>query len=64
MNALLALSLKAKSIQLTPAFVWTAVLALMFAPLVQSLQVNNRPHLTQTKNCRPLFHYSWVAVFV
>jgi hypothetical protein len=41
MNAPLAPSLKAKSTQSTPTFALTAVLALMFAPRVQSLQVNN-----------------------
>lgn len=41
MNALLALSLKAKSIQSTPTFALTVVLALMYAPRVLSLQANN-----------------------
>ena len=40
-NVLLALSLKAQSILLTPVFALTAVLVLMFAPLALLLRANN-----------------------
>lgn len=48
-NAPLALSLKAKSIPSTPTFALTAVLALMFAPLVLSLRVNNHRGILPNK---------------
>lgn len=47
-NAPLAQFLKVQSILSTPAFVLTAVLALMLAPLARLPRVNKiqRPHLT------------------